>query len=78
LLIGGTSRIPGLFDRFRSEIRQNFDSNLRIGLRHEPSEMIYIDSMSQASRGDGFPSQVITKKAYEEYGSYALVHALNL
>ena len=77
-LTGGSSQIPGLFDRFVSEVRQNFNSNFRISFRHEPSEMFYVDSMSKASRGDGFTAQVITKKTYEEFGSYALVHALNL
>jgi actin-related protein len=77
VLTGGSSLFPGLFDRFVSEVTQNFDSDIKIGFRHEKSPNFYLDSMSRASISNDFQNQVITKKTYEEYGSYALVRALN-
>ena len=49
ILTGGSSKFPGLFDRLKSEIRQNFYDELEINFLHESSEFFYVEKMATAS-----------------------------
>ena len=74
---GGVSNTKGLVERLRKELRENLPQKMLFGLKHEPDINFYMNKMLNLAQSVYFADLVISRKMYEEYGSYALCQTLN-
>ena len=76
IVTGGMSKTNGFIEKLYSEIRENLPRDLYFELDHKPDELFYVEKMKDLVQSNTFSDFVITKKIYEEYGSYALCRTL--
>ncbi len=73
---GGLSNTPGFVPRLAAEIRENLPSDFYFEVSHHGHTDFYIRKMDTLASLPEISDRVITRKSYEEYGSYALSQVL--
>jgi actin-related protein len=76
LLTGGSSAFPGFIKRFESEVRSGLENSIKI--YHSTDPGLFTLALRDFANSKSFVKNSISKKVYEEFGSFALTKMLNL